>query len=172
MGICIRYSLKPHHRNHKSLNVSAMKIILEGEERVVNTIIRENRVRVSRGLVEFSPADSIPTPEGVTEEDVKNMVEAIESRDARIAELIDENDTLKAALAEKENAADAPENPDAKGDGESEETDGEGGNTDTKEGEETDTTEASEEDTKEAPEEDTKDVEEAPDTKGKKISKK
>ena len=92
-----------------------MKVILEGEERTVNTIIRENRIRVSRGLIEFSPADSIPTPEGVTEEDVKNMVEAIESRDARIAELIDENDTLKAALAEKADGNDAPEAPDTKG---------------------------------------------------------
>ena len=156
-----------------------MKVILEGEERIVNTIIRENRVRVSRGLVEFSPADSIHTPEGVTEEDVKkmgdaieSMVKEIESKDARIDELVNENETLKVALAEKENAADAPENPDTKGEGESEETDGEGGNTDTKEGEETDTTEAPKEDTKEAPEGDSKDVEEVPDTKGKKTSKK
>ena len=157
-----------------------MKVILEGEERIVNIIIRENRVRVSRGHVKFSPADSIPTPEGVTEEDVKNMAEAIKSRDASIAELVEENETLKAALAEKADGNDAPEAPDTKGDGESEETDGEGGNTDTKEGEETDTTDAPKEDTKEAPEgdskdapeEDTKDVEAAPDTKGKKSSKK
>lgn len=149
-----------------------MKVILEGEERIVKTICRENRVRVSRGQVSFSPADSIPTPEGVTEEDVKNMVEAIESRDARIAELVDENEFLKATLAEKVETTDAPETPDTKGDGESEETGGEGDDTDTKEGEETDTTQAPEGDTKDAPEGDTKDVEEAPDTKGKKSSKK
>ena len=149
-----------------------MKVILEGEERIVKTICRENRVRVSRGQVSFSPADSIPTPEGVTEDDVKNMVEAIEHRDARIAELMEENETLKTALAEKEGTNDAPETPDTKGDGESEETGGEGDNTDTKEGEETDTTQAPEGDTKDAPEGDTKDVEEAPDTKGKKSSKK
>lgn len=149
-----------------------MKVILEGDERIVKTICRENRVRVSRGQVSFSPADSIPTPEGVTEDDVKNMVEAIEQRDARIAELMEDNEFLKTALAEKEDTKDAPEAPDAKGDGESEETGGEGDNTDTKEGEETDTTQAPEGDTKDAPEVDTKDVEEAPDTKGKKSSKK
>ena len=148
-----------------------MKVILEGEERIVKTIIRENRVRVSRGQVSFSPADSIPTPEGVTEEDVKNMVEAIGQRDARIEELMQENETLKAALEEKANA-DAPEDSDTKGEGES--SDGEGGDTDTKEGEETDTTQAPEEgDKKDAPDApDTKEVEEVPDTKGKKSSKK
>ena len=130
-----------------------MKVILEGEERIVDTIIRENRVRVSRGKVSFAPADSIPTPEGVTEEDVKNMAEAIEHKDARIAELMEENETLKAALAAKENA-DAPETPD------------------TKEGEETDTTQAPQEDSKDAPQEDSKEAEETPDNKGKKTSKK
>lgn len=148
-----------------------MKVILEGEERLVKTIIKENRVRVSRGQVSFSPADSISTPEGVTEEDVKNMVEAIGQRDARIEELMQENETLKATLEEKANE-DAPEAPDTQGDGE--ENDGEGDDTDTKEGEETDTTEAPEEgDKKDAPEApDTKEVEEVPDTKGKKSSKK
>ena len=106
-----------------------MKVILEGEERLVKTIIKENRVRVSRGQVSFSPADSISTPEGVTEEDVKNMVEAIGQRDARIEELMQENETLKATLEEKANE-DAPKAPD------------------------------------------TKEVEEVPDTKGKKSSKK
>lgn len=151
-----------------------MKVILEGEERIVKNICRENRVRVSRGQVSFSPADSIQTPEGVTEEDVKNMVEAIEQRDARIAELMNENEILKATLAEKEgDKKDAPETPGTDGGGESEETGGEGDNTDTKEGGETDTTEAPEEgDKKDAPEGDSKGVEEAPDTKGKKSSKK
>ena len=150
-----------------------MKVILEGDERIVKNICRENKVRVSRGQVSFSPADSIPTPKGVTEEDVKNMVEAIEQRDVRIAELMNENEILKATLAEKEgDKKDAPDTPDTDGDGESEETGGEGDNTDTKEGEETDTTQAPEGDTKDAPEGDTKDVEEAPDTKGKKSSKK
>ena len=146
-----------------------MKVILEGEERIVNIIIRENRVRVSRGHVKFSPADSIPTPEGVTEEDVKNMAEAIKSRDASIAELVEENETLKAALAEKENA-DAPENPDTKeGEGEG---DSDPDKEDNKEGGESDTTEAPQEDSKDAPQEDSKETEEAPDTEGKKTSKK
>jgi uncharacterized small protein (DUF1192 family) len=131
-----------------------MKVILEGEERVVSAIIRENRVRVSRGQVSFTPADSIPTPEGVTEKDVKDMAEAIEKKDSRIAELMEENKTLKATLEEKADDKDAPET------------------TDTKEGGETDTTQAPEGDSKDAPKGDTKDVEPVTDTKGKKTSKK
>lgn len=146
-------------------------IILKGEERIVNTIIRENRVRVSRGQVSFSPANSTSTPEGVTEEDVKNMTEAIGQKDARIEELMQENETLKAALEEKVDTTDVPEGSDTNGEGDA--SDGEGGNTDTKEGGETDTTDAPEgSDTKEAPGEDDKDVVEVPDTKGKKSSKK
>ena len=148
-----------------------MKVIIEGEERIVKNICRENKVRVSRGQVSFSPADSIPTPEGVTEEDVKNMVEAIGQRDARIAELMEENETLKATLEEKVDTTDAPEGSDTKGEGEA--CDGEGGETDTKEGGETDTTDAPEgSDTKETTEEDTKEVASVSDTKGKKSSKK
>lgn len=146
-----------------------MKVILEGEERVVNTIIRENRVRVSRGQVSFSPADSTPTPEGVTEEDLVNMKEAFERQDAKIAKLEEENETLKAALAEKENA-DAPEKPDTKeGEGEG---DSDPDKEDNKEGGESDTTDAPQEDSKDAPQEDSKEAEETPDTKGKKTSKK
>lgn len=136
-----------------------MKLILEGDERIVNAIVRENRVRVGRGLVKFSPADSIQTPEGVTEEDVKNMGEAITVRDARIAELEQENDTLKAALEEKSDANGAPKVPDTIGEG------------DIKSGEDSDTTQAPEDDSKDVTEEDTKKVEEVPDTKGKKNSK-
>ena len=148
-----------------------MKVILEGEERLVKTIIKENRVRVSRGQVSFSPADSISTPEGVTEEDVKNMVEAIGQKDARIEELMQENETLKATLEEKANE-DAPKAPDTQGDGEE------------NDGEVTIPTprkvkkptlprlqkRVTRKDAPEAP--DTKEVEEVPDTKGKKSSKK
>ena len=137
-----------------------MKVILEGEERVVNTVIRENRVRVSRGLVSFSPADSPKTPKGVSDEDVEKMGDAIESmmdslaeKDAQIAKLQEENAALKAALEEKA-PTDAPEDTDTKG---------EGDNGDSKE--------VPEEDAKDAPEGDSKEVPEE-DAKGKKRSKK
>ena len=133
-----------------------MKVILEGEERVVNTVIRENRVRVSRGLVSFSPADSPKTPKGVSDEDVEKMGDAIESmmdslaeKDAQIAKLQEENAALKAALEEKA-PADAPEDTDTKGEGDKE---------------------VPEEDAKDAPEGDSKEVPEE-DAKGKKRSKK
>ena len=103
---------------------------------------------------------------------ITDMMDAIEHKDARISELMEENETLKAALAEKADGKDAPETPDTKGDGEGEKTEGEDDNTDTKEGGETDTTQVPEWDSKDAPEGDSKDVEEAIDTKGKKSSKK
>ena len=148
-----------------------MEVILKGEERIVSTIIRENRVRVSRGQVSFSPAGSTSAPEGVTGEDVKSMAETIEHKDARIEELMQEVDALKVALEEKA-CTNAPDVPDAKDD--VEENDGEGDETDAKEVEEADTTEAPEDgDKKDAPEApDAKEVEEVKDTKGKKSSKK
>ena len=31
------------------------RVIIEGDEKVVNVIMRENKVRVARGLVKFTP---------------------------------------------------------------------------------------------------------------------
>ena len=44
------------------------KVILEGNERTVDQIIRENRIRVGRGLVKFSPAEDA-APERQTSEE-------------------------------------------------------------------------------------------------------
>ena len=46
------------------------KVILEGNERTVNQIIRENRIRVGRGLVKFSPAEDA-APERQTSEEAE-----------------------------------------------------------------------------------------------------
>ena len=43
------------------------KVILEGDERTVERIINENRVRVGRGLVKFSPAEDAATDEKAEE---------------------------------------------------------------------------------------------------------
>ena len=40
-----------------------MKVILEGDERTVRSIMTENKVRVGRGQVTFTPADSDPVAE-------------------------------------------------------------------------------------------------------------
>lgn len=149
-----------------------MKVILEGEERVVTTIIRENRVRVSRGNIKFSPADSPKTPRGVSDEDVEKMGDAIESmmdtietKDAQIEKLQAENDALKAALEEKVGDSDTQAHV-ATGDGEGE-------NADSKDAPAEDSKEAPAEDAKEVLAEDAKDAPaEDTDAKGKKRSKK
>ena len=43
------------------------KVILEGDERTVERIIKENRIRVGRGLVKFSPAEDTATDEKAEE---------------------------------------------------------------------------------------------------------
>lgn len=43
------------------------KVILEGDERTVERIINENRVRVGRGLVKFSPAEDAASDEKAEE---------------------------------------------------------------------------------------------------------
>ena len=47
------------------------KVILEGDERTVERIINENRVRVGRGLVKFSPAEDAATDEKADEPDAQ-----------------------------------------------------------------------------------------------------
>lgn len=44
------------------------KVILEGDERTVERIINENRVRVGRGLVKFSPAEDAATDDKEADE--------------------------------------------------------------------------------------------------------
>lgn len=56
------------------------KVILEGNERTVDQIIRENRIRVGRGLVKFSPAEDAAPERQTSEEaacdtDSKDIVE-------------------------------------------------------------------------------------------------
>lgn len=56
------------------------KVILEGDERTVENIIKENRIRVGRGLVKFSPA-----------EDAESEVE--QSGDDKVVEDVDSKET-------------------------------------------------------------------------------
>lgn len=47
------------------------KVILEGDERTVERIINENRIRVGRGLVKFSPAEDAASDEPAEEPEVE-----------------------------------------------------------------------------------------------------
>lgn len=44
-----------------------MKVIIEGLESEVKKVLKENSVRVSRGLIKFTPADEQETPEETAE---------------------------------------------------------------------------------------------------------
>lgn len=45
------------------------RVIIEGDEKVVNVIMRENKVRVSRGLVKFTPVGPEEKGRGKVEEE-------------------------------------------------------------------------------------------------------
>lgn len=65
------------------------KVILEGDERTVERIINENRVRVGRGLVKFSPAEDTATdekaeePEGDSKEVSVDDTKKVEEEDTK-----------------------------------------------------------------------------------------
>ena len=78
MGVCIRRFISVENSNHKKL--IAMDYILSGKDKEVAKVIQENRVRVNRGLVSFTP-----------------MTETVHTDNSEvIAILIEENQTLKA----------------------------------------------------------------------------
>ena len=45
------------------------RVIIEGDEKVVNVIMKENKVRVSRGLVKFTPVAPGEKGKGKIEEE-------------------------------------------------------------------------------------------------------
>ena len=65
------------------------KVILEGDERTVERIIKENRIRVGRGLVKFSPAEDTATdekaeePEGDSKEVLVDDTKKVEEKDTK-----------------------------------------------------------------------------------------
>lgn len=83
-----------------------MKYILEGNEKELERVLREQRIRVSRGLVKITPISGILVPE----EDVLKSIEArteelndlLAGKDELIASLTGECDTLKVRVAELE----------------------------------------------------------------------
>lgn len=72
------------------------KVILEGDGRTVERIIKENRVRVGRGLVKFSPAE-----DAAIVEDTKDIaVEDKKELSAEDTKDIPSEDTKEAPVAE------------------------------------------------------------------------
>ena len=51
------------------------RVIIEGDEKVVNVIMKENKVRVSRGLVKFTPVAPGEKGKGKIEEEEEEKIE-------------------------------------------------------------------------------------------------
>lgn len=90
------------------------KYIITGQERELARVLREQRVRVIRGLITITPISEcgLVTEEDarktlecmLTEKDAKigELTESITKKDKAIVELTDERDTMKARIAELE----------------------------------------------------------------------
>lgn len=91
-----------------------MDYILRGNDKDVSNVLKEQRIRIGRGVVSFTPIsecgliteeDARKTLECMlTEKDAKigELTESIMEKDKAIVELTDERDTMKARIAELE----------------------------------------------------------------------
>ena len=61
------------------------KILVKGDDRTVNNITQENRVRVRKGKVTITPADEIP--EGVTQQQFETLQGQVEALAAQVEAL-------------------------------------------------------------------------------------
>lgn len=108
--------------------------LLNGEEKALKSVIKEQRIRIGRGLITITPVSEAGL---VPEEDVKKTFESqqkvIDELSAKNESLVKENEELKAKIAELETHVD--DNKDVE-------------DTDSKEVEQTDTKEVSAEDEK------------------------
>lgn len=118
--------------------------LLNGEEKALKSVIKEQRIRIGRGLITITPVSEAGL---VPEEDVKKTFESqqkiIDNLSAKNESLVKENEELKAKLAELETHVD--DNKDVE-------------DADSKEVEQTDTKEVSAEDEKAAVVQDEKKV--------------
>lgn len=91
-----------------------MDYILRGNDKDVANVLKEQRIRIGRGVVSFTPISEcgLVTEEDarktlecmLTEKDAKigELTESITEKDKAIVELTDERDTMKARIAELE----------------------------------------------------------------------
>lgn len=118
--------------------------LLNGEEKALKSVIKEQRIRIGRGLISITPVSEAGL---VPEENVKKAFESqqniIDNLSAKNESLVKENEELKAKLAELETHVD--DNKDVE-------------DADSKEVEQTDTKEVSAEDEKAAVVQDEKKV--------------
>lgn len=91
-----------------------MDYILRGNDKDVSNVLKEQRIRINRGMIQLIPISEcgLVTEEDarktlecmLTEKDAKigELTESIMEKDKAIVELTDERDTMKARIAELE----------------------------------------------------------------------
>ena len=81
--------------------------LLNGEEKALKSVIKEQRIRIGRGLITITPVSEAGL---VPEEDVKKTFESqqkvIDELSAKNESLVKENEELKAKIAELETHVD------------------------------------------------------------------
>lgn len=81
--------------------------LLNGEEKALKSVIKEQRIRIGRGLISITPVSEAGL---VPEEDVKKTFESqqniIDNLSAKNESLVKENEELKAKIAELETHVD------------------------------------------------------------------
>ncbi|MGJ1014992.1 hypothetical protein ACR77X_13850 [Bacteroides salyersiae] len=97
------------------------KYIITGQEKELTRVLREQRIRVSRGLISITPLTKAGL---VTEEDarktldckltekdeeINKLIEIIAEKDMTVVELTGERDTMKSRIAELE-SLNSPDN--------------------------------------------------------------
>ena len=71
-----------------------MKYILDGNEKDVTNVIKEQRIRIGRGLISFTPISECGL---ITEEDARK---AMDEKLAELAASVEENQSLKLQIAD------------------------------------------------------------------------
>lgn len=83
-----------------------MKYILEGEEKELGRVLREQRIRVGRGLIKITPISGALVREDYAlkaiEAKTEELTAALAKRDEQIASLNSERDSLKSRISELE----------------------------------------------------------------------
>ena len=78
-------------------------LILKGDKKVLECIIKEQRIRIGRGLISITPASEAGlVPEEEVKETFERQQEVIDELSAKNESLQKENDEMKARIAELE----------------------------------------------------------------------
>ena len=90
-----------------------MKYILEGDEKELGRVLREQRIRIGRGLIKITPISGTLVHEDYAlkaiEAQVKELTDTLALKDGQIESLTSERDSLRARMTEMEASGSMPE---------------------------------------------------------------